>query len=53
MGPPRKVDANDDAQEDLLQYLENICFLFIYFFIAMIQAQSYKVIHSIPVKLTV
>ena len=31
MEPLRKVDANDDASEDVLQYLENFCF-FIYLF---------------------
>lgn len=53
MGPPRKVDANDDASEDVLQYLENFCF-FIYLFFYRHDVGSKLQGHTFdPVKLTV
>ena len=53
MGPPRKVDANDDASEDVLQYLENFCF-FIYLFFYRHDVDSKLQGHTFdPVKLTV
>ena len=53
MEPPRKVDANDDASEDVLQYLENFCF-FIYLFFYRHDVGSKLQGHTFdPVKLTV